>query len=151
MSPEPPTPSHVGLCTPDLEASVRFFVDGLGFALGEGWDLDSEALPALPSALEVEPPPDGPLRLRSQMVRHGDFAVELLGYAAPAPTGRPSTSRGTVGLTHLAFWVDDLEAALAAATAAGGEVLEHTRADAGVQLAFLADPAGVRIEMMQRP
>ena len=102
-------------------------------------------------ALEVRPPQEEPLGVRSQMVSSGAFAVELLGYSAPAPTGDPSTSRGTVGLTHLAFWVDDIDAALQCAVAAGGEVLEHTRADVGVRVAFMADPAGVRIEMMQRP
>ena len=47
-------PSHVGLCTQDLDATLRFFVDGLGFEAADGWDLDSEALPDLPAALEVE-------------------------------------------------------------------------------------------------
>ncbi len=146
-----PTPSHVGLCTPDLDASVTFFVQGLGFESADGWDLDAAMLPALPSALEVDPDTDGKLELRSQMVRSGSFAVELLAYATPRPTGEPSTSRGTVGLTHLALWVDDLDAALERAIAAGGEVLESTRADLGVELVFLRDPAGVRIELMAHP
>lgn len=145
------TPSHVGLCTADLEASTRFFVEGLGFERSDGWDLDAVTLPGLPAALEVDPPPGDTLRVRSQLLRCDGFAVELLAFAAPAPGGSASTSRGTVGLTHLAFWVDDLDAALQRAVDAGGTILESTRADLGIQLAFLADPAGVRIELMQRP
>ncbi len=153
--PPPATPdvaaSHVGLCTPDLDASLRFFVQGLGFEAADGWDLDSETLPGLPHALEVEPEPDRPLAVRSQLVRLGNFAVELLAFDSPATVGAASTSRGSIGLTHLAFWVEDLDATLESAVEAGATLLDRTRADLGVQLVFLADPAGVRIELMQRP
>lgn len=141
------SPSHVGLCTPDLPATLRFFTEGLGFEAAGGWDLDSNSLPGLPAALET----DGEVVVRSQLVRHGDFAVELLGFDRPEPTGSPSASRSQVGLTHLAFWVDDLERAVERAVAGGATVVEGTRADLGVPLVFLVDPAGVRIELMERP
>ncbi len=144
-------PSHVGLCTQDLDATLQFFVEGLGFEAADGWDLDSEALPDLPAALEVEVEADRPLRVRSQMVERDGFAVELLGYESPPPSGMPSQSRGAIGLTHLAFWVDDLDACVATAVAAGGTVIESTRGNPGVELVFLTDPAGVRIEMMELP
>ena len=144
------TPSHVGLCTPDLDATLRFFTEGLGFEAAEGWDLDSEMLPDLPAALEVDQG-DVPLRVRSQTVERDGMKVELLGYDSPAPTGSASTSRGTIGLTHLAFWVDDREAAVERAVAAGAKVIESTRTNPGVDLVFVEDPAGVRIEFMARP
>ena len=143
-------PSHVGLCTPDLDATLRFFTDGLGFDAADGWDLDSEMLPDLPAALEVDGG-DAPVSVRSQMVERDGMKVELLGFDSPAPTGSPSTSRGSVGLTHLAFWVDDREAAVERAVAAGGTVIESTRTNPGVDLVFVEDPAGVRIEFMERP
>ena len=37
------------------------------------------------------------------------------------------------------------------AVAAGGTVVESTRGNPGVELVFLTDPAGVRIEMMELP
>ncbi|MGI9577310.1 MAG: VOC family protein [Microthrixaceae bacterium] len=144
-------PSHVGLCTPDLDATTRFFVEGLGFEAADGWDLDSETLPGLPAALEVEPEPGRAVSVRSQMVQRDGFAVELLGYTSPRPSGVPSQSRGTIGLTHLAFWVDDLDACVATALAAGGTLVESTRSNPGVELVFMTDPAGVRIEMMELP
>ena len=143
-------PSHVGLCTPDLDATLRFFTDGLGFDAADGWDLDSEMLPDLPAALEVDGG-DAPVSVRSQMVERDGMKVELLGFDSPAPTGSPSTSRGSVGLTHLAFWVDDREAAVERAVAAGATVIESTRTNPGVDLVFVEDPAGVRIEFMERP
>ena len=46
-------PSHVGLCVRDLERSLRFFCDGLGFEKAEGFELDSDAAPGLERSLEV--------------------------------------------------------------------------------------------------
>ena len=39
-------PSHVGLCVSDLERSLRFFCDGLGFEKAERHELDSQQLRA---------------------------------------------------------------------------------------------------------
>jgi lactoylglutathione lyase len=142
--------SHVGLCTPDLDASVRFWVDGLGFEEVMAWDLDSESLPGLAASLEVDAP-DGRVEVRSMMIRRDGLSIELLGYRRPEATGTPSASRGRVGLTHVALWVDDLEATLARCVQHGGTLLAPTRQDLGVDLVFLADPTGVRVELMQRP
>lgn len=142
-----PRPSHLGLCVSDLEASLRFYCEGLGFVAAERYTLDSAELPGLDSALEV----DGATVVVSQFVRSGDFAIELLGYERPASTGRPSSSRGQLGMTHLAFHVDELDATIARAVASGGTVIESTRSDLGVQLVFLADPDGVRVEFIHIP
>jgi glyoxylase I family protein len=140
--------SHVGLCTHDLPATLRFWVDGLGFEVAEAWDLDTDMLPGLGAALEV----DGDrVAVRSQMIRRDGVSIEVLAYDEPAPTGRPSTSRGRLGLTHLAFWVDDLEATVARLVEHGGTVIESTRQNLGVDLLFVEDPTGVRVELMRRP
>ena len=43
MTTPPATPaaafSHVGICVADLERSLRFYCDGLGFEVAEGYDL----------------------------------------------------------------------------------------------------------------
>ncbi len=140
-------PSHVGVCVSDLDRSLRFWVDGLGFEAGERYDLESTLLPELHLALEV----DGPVAVTSQFVRHGSTAVELLAFAEPAPTGRPSASRGLLGLTHLAFHVEDLAGAIEHLVRHGGTLIESTRVDVGTNVAFLEDPDGVRIELMEVP
>ena len=138
--------SHVGLCVSDLERSVRFFCDGLGFELAHRFDLDSEQLRGLDRSLEV----DGHVVVTSQFIRLPGMAIELLHYEEPVPHGAPSSSRSSLGLTHLALHVDDLDAAIARAVDHGATVLEHTRANLGVELVFLSDPDGNRIELMQR-
>jgi lactoylglutathione lyase len=146
-SPPSPRPSHLGLCVSDLDATMHFYCDGLGFSAAERFDLDDAMLPGLGASLEVP----GSVAVASQFIRLGDMAIELLHYSSPTATGAPSTSRGQLGLTHLAFHVDDLESALARAIEHGGTLLESTRGSLGVELVFLADPDGTRVELMEMP
>ena len=135
------TPTHLGLCVTDLERSLRFWCDGLGFETREVLELGSEWA----NALEV----DSPAEFTSHFIRKGGLEFELLHYKSPPIHGEASRSRGQVGLTHLALSVDDLDAALDHLVAHGGTVLETTRTALGpVELAFVADPDGVRIELI---
>lgn len=141
-----PAISHVGLCVADLAASLRFYCGGLGFAEAEGYDLDDTMLPGLDLALEVP----GPVSLRSQMITLGTFRIELLAYRSPAVDGAPSTRRNQRGLTHLSILVDDVDATIARAVEHGGTLLEPTRQTLGIDLVFLTDPDGTRVELMAR-
>jgi catechol 2,3-dioxygenase-like lactoylglutathione lyase family enzyme len=139
--------SHFGLCVSDLERSLRFYGDGLGFDVAERYELDSETMPGLDRALEI----GERVTVTSQFIRLGTLGIELLEYSTPAPSGAPSATRAQLGLSHLAFHVDDVEASVAKLVACGGTVIESTRAELGVPLVFLHDPDGVRIELMQVP
>ena len=139
--------SHVGVCVSDLDASLRFYCEGLGFEPSDGFDLTDELLPGLDRALEVP----GPVAVRSQMITRGPIRIELLAYGTPAPTGAPSTSRGQLGLTHLTFSVgrvEDVDALAAHLVACGGTVLADTNVDAGIRILFLTDPDGTRVELL---
>jgi lactoylglutathione lyase len=138
-------PSHFGLCVTDLDRSLRFYTEGLGFEAAERYELDSKEAVGLDLALEVP----GHVQVVSQFIRLGGMAIELLGYATPTPHGKPSTSRGQIGLTHLSFYVDDRDAAADHLASLGATILEETRTSPGIDLVFLADPDGVRIELMQ--
>jgi catechol 2,3-dioxygenase-like lactoylglutathione lyase family enzyme len=141
------TPSHLGLCVRDLEASVRFYNAGLGFELAERYELDDRSLPGLDAALEV----DGPVRLSSQFVELHGLRIELLHFSSPVGSGTPSTRRNQPGLTHLAFNVDDVDAVARRLVDHGGSLIGSTRSRPGVDLVFVADPDGVRIELMAGP
>jgi len=140
-------PSHVGLCVSDLARSLRFYCDGLGFEQAEGYDLDDATVPGLDKSLEVP----GPVVLRSQMITLGPMKIELLHYTSPAVGGVPSARRNQLGLTHLSFWVDDVDRAAAVLVGLGGTILPDTRQAPGVELVFLADPDGTRVELMGAP
>lgn len=136
--------SHVGICVADIDRSIRFYCEGLGFELAERYDLDSEQMPGLDRSLEVA----GPLQVISQMITSGAMKVELLAYPGRPPQGTPSASRGLLGLTHLSFNVEKVDTAAKRLEKFGGTILEETRSDAGIVLLFLADPDGTRIELM---
>jgi catechol 2,3-dioxygenase-like lactoylglutathione lyase family enzyme len=140
-------PSHVGLCVRDLERSLRFFCDGLGFEKVEGFELDSDVAPGLDRSLEVP----GPVKIVSQFVQNDTMKIELLHFVEPEVGGTPSAARNQLGLTHLSFYVDDLDAAATRLVAHGATVIEETRASPGIDLLFLADPDGVRVELMAVP
>ena len=139
-----PRPSHLGICVSDMDRSLRFYCEGLGFETGDNYDLDSSWLAGLDTSLEVP----GPVVVRSQMIRLGAMKIELLGYASPAAVGTPSAHRNQLGLTHLSFLVDDVDAHAERLVSLGGILLPDTRANLGVDLVFLADPDGVRVELM---
>ena len=138
------SPSHFGICVSDLERSLRFYCEGLGFEPAERYDLDSEQMPGLDRSLEVQ----GPLKLISQMIVSGGMKVELLHYPGHPVSGSPSTSRGQLGLTHLSFNVDKVDTAAKRLEEFGGTILPETRSEAGIVLLFLTDPDGTRVELM---
>jgi catechol 2,3-dioxygenase-like lactoylglutathione lyase family enzyme len=140
------SPSHAVICVSDLERSVRFYCEGLGFELAERYDLDSEQLPGLDKGMEVE----RPICVASQMIVSGPMKLELLYYPGRPPRGTPSTSRGLLGLTHLSFYVDDVDSAAARLVEYGGAMVDGTRVDVGIPLVFLTDPDGTRVELMGR-
>ena len=133
--------SHLGICVSDLDRSLRFYCDGLGFEKAESFPIDS----TFADALEVP----GEVVLTSQFIRREGVAIELLHFRSPGPVGEPSQRRNQLGITHLSFLVDDVDATAAALVAAGGAVLQATRTTGDVlDLLFLRDPDGVRIELM---
>ena len=140
-------PSHVGLCVRDLDRSLRFFCDGLGFEKAEGFELDSDTAPGLERSLGVP----GPVKIVSQFIQNDTMKIELLHFVSPGVDGTPSAVRNQVGLTHLSFYVDDLDAATKHLVDCGATVIEETRASPGIDLLFLADPDGVRVELMAAP
>ena len=142
------TPHHIGICVTDLEKSLRFWCDGLGFEttmvppVGSEWK----------EALEVQG--EGDLAFTAHFIKKDGFEFELLHYANPGVHGQASTSRNQLGFTHLALYVDDLDATIDRLVECGGTLVESTRTKFGegpmsMELAFVADPDGVRVELMK--
>jgi len=140
--------SHRGLCVADIAESLRFYRDGLGFAEAEFYEMDD---PALSTVMEVE----GSV-IQAQMVRNPEGVMfELLRFVRPGASGpRERRPNNQYGLTHLAFYVDDMDAAADRVRAAGGRVHDHTRATYGqgnTTMMYCTDPNGVRVELMHNP
>jgi glyoxylase I family protein len=138
-----PKISHIGMCVTDLERSVTFYCGALGFQRAEAYEF-SQGLDAI---MEMER-----TSLRSQFIRRDDgFSIELLQLINPAPTGsRERRPLNQFGLTHLSFYVEDIQATARELAKHGGQVHEHTATDLGfVKLIYCSDPDGIRVELMQ--
>jgi catechol 2,3-dioxygenase-like lactoylglutathione lyase family enzyme len=137
--------THIGLCVADLERSLRFYIDGMGFEeIGRMFTDEPDS----GKILEV----DGAAVELVYLSRDG-FRIELIDFRSPGvetPEARRPVNR--VGLTHFAFRVDDLDAWCARIRAAGGTVLEQTasRFVTGNRGIMVVDPDGTRVELIER-
>gem|GEM_PF-74747 len=122
--------SHVAINTVDLERSLHFYHETLGFPIVEDLTIA------------------GGVRLVH--VRAGEgLTIELFGHPsapAPLPTGLQA------GLAHLALAVDDLDQAYADLRAKGVEFTVPPRSGGGQtkRLAFCKDPDGTLIELVEK-
>ena len=129
----------------DLQRSIAFYQEALGFHEVGRYRAGDEATAKL---LEVEG-----VDLELVYLERDGWRIELLHYASPGyvGTGERRAMNG-LGLTHLSFAVDDLDNVARAIEAAGGHVLEQTRAlfKSGNRGLFAVDPDGTRIELIER-
>jgi lactoylglutathione lyase len=139
--------SHVAIAVTDLQASLRFYCEGLGFEPGPCFESGDEVA----AVSEVDPP----VRMISQYLTKDGFRLELMAWETPAVHGEAAKFRNQRGLTHLSFEVDDVVAVEDRLLALGGHRLPDARVTverdpAPISLVFLTDPDGTRIELLQR-
>ena len=148
MTSPPATFSHLGLCISDLERSLAFYRDALGF---EEYGAHTVG-PEFGRLLEIEG-----VTLQSRFLRKDGVSIELLRFDEPGFSGdgqrRPINK---LGLTHLSLRVTDLAAVAAQIAACGGTVLDDTRTTmemggAKLEFVYCTDPDGIRIELMALP
>ena len=139
---------HVGITVKDLEASIRFYHDVLGLEFSNEpspW-FDGEELG---KAVGV---PGGGLRQVSLLL--GDTMFELLEYKSPpSETTRPLMSN-SIGASHVAFHVDDIEAKKAELEAKGIAFYSPVNVvDEGVlagwRWVYFDDPDGYPLELVE--
>ena len=137
--------SHSGICVPDIDASLAYYA-ALDFRPAENYVFD-EAVDFLDTINEVPG-----IRLRAQMIRDAEGnTLELLKVFEPECFGtRERQPLNRIGLTHIAFWDDEIEATIPILSGLGGYFVEeaHVRMSY-IELQHGADPDGVRIELMR--
>ena len=140
--------SHVGITVRDLDASIRFYHDLLGLEICtepspwfEGPELGHGV--GVPGAA-----------LRQVCLRIGDTMLELLEYKSPpSDTERPLLSH-SVGASHVAFVVDDIQAAVADLERKGVQFYSDVNVVdegplAGWRWVYFADPDGLSLELVE--
>ena len=111
----------VNIDVDDLERATRFYCDGLGLKVGRRFDGWAELVGGS-SPIYLLPKPAG-------------------SRASAAGNGKRDYRRHWTPV-HLDFVVEDIEAAIASAVAAGASVEQAAQDHAYVRLALLADPFG---------
>lgn len=142
---------HVAFTVPDLDEAVKFFADHFGgelvFIDGPFADVDGDGMQR---RLAVHPR----ARCKIAMVRLGlHHNVELFEYEAPGQsTAGPANS--DIGGHHLAFYVDDIDAAFAYVSAIPGVTVQEgpngvdpQAPVAGQRWFYFTSPWGLQMEL----
>jgi catechol 2,3-dioxygenase-like lactoylglutathione lyase family enzyme len=139
---------HFGVTVKDLDASLRFYHDVLGL------EIVSEPSPWFDSP-ELGPAVGVPgAALRQVCLKVGTSTLELLEYRSPpSETSRPLPSNN-ISASHVAFVVEDIEAAKAELEAKGIEFFSDVNVvDEGVlagwRWVYFADPDGYPLELVE--
>ncbi len=139
---------HVGITVKDLDASIRFYHDvlGLGFSNEPSPWFEGEELGR---GVGV---PGAALRQVSLLV--GDTTLELLEYKSPPTETTAPLKSNNRGASHVAFVVDDIEAAKFELEAKGVQFYSSVNVvDEGVlagwRWVYFQDPDGYPLELVQ--
>jgi catechol 2,3-dioxygenase-like lactoylglutathione lyase family enzyme len=144
---------HINIVVADLESMIRFYSESLGLRVSKRVTISGEwidrtvGLSGVKADVVYLDPPSGP-------------RVELIRYIAPVGTSPDSLDiSNTRGLRHVAFRVDDIEAAVAGLRRAGIRFLSEIQLvpDSQVtyaggvrkRLVYFRDPEGNLLELCE--
>jgi|SRR5659263_293379 len=129
---------HIGIMTNDLQKSVEFYTDVLGFSISSKIEMEEVGLSAI-------------------FIEKNGSKIELMGYRGAIPK-RSEGIEIKLGVSsipindHITFTVDDLGATVTELKEKGIEFgLETTELEGGMKLASFKDPNGVLIELVEHP
>jgi len=140
-------PHHTGLQVRDLEASLVFYRDILGFEVVFAWNPRAAYIGELVGYPDVD--------LHAAILRPPNSTVflELLEYRNVERTP-VDTSTANPGTAHTAYFVDDLDAMYADLVARGvgsvsPPVTPTIGPNRGGRAVYMLDPDGIRVELIQ--
>jgi catechol 2,3-dioxygenase-like lactoylglutathione lyase family enzyme len=135
---------HVGIVVDDLAAATAFFV-ALGLELqGEGsvegdWVDRVVGLEGVRSDIAMLETPDGRSRIELSQFR-----------SPPAPDGDPESPPNALGIRHVTFEVDDVDATLSALRPHGAELVGTVENYEDIyKLCYVRGPAGIIVELAE--
>ena len=131
------TIDHIGIMTNDLQQSVEFYTDVLGFSVSRKIEMEKVGLTAV-------------------FVEKDGSKIELMKYKGKQIPKRSEVAKLKLGGSsipindHITFSVDDIEAATTELKEKGVVFnLEPIQLEGGMKLATFKDPEGVMIELVE--
>jgi len=139
---------HTGITVSNLERSLAFWRDVLGFELSHRAHQKGELAEQITGVRGAE--------ILIAVVKVPGHKIELLEYRAPADRKQVELRPCDVGSVHVALTVDNLDAVLEAVAASGWKAAGQpqtltTGPNAGKRVIYVRDPDGTTIEFMQPP
>ncbi len=140
--------NHTSFTVSDLSRTLAFFRDALGF------EVLSRSPRAISMGERITGVPGADLLVA--YVQGPGHRLELIEYRAPADRGKVVSRPCDAGFAHIAFDVDDIEAAIAAAAPHGvipvnDPVTIDKGPNTGGKAVYLRDADGITIEFIQPP
>src|SRR6266700_6120601 len=138
---------HTGITVSNLERSLAFWRDVLGFELSHTAHQTGEMASEITGVKGAE--------IKLAVVKApGGHKIELLEYLAPEDRQRGNLRPCDIGSAHVALLVEDLDAVLAQIAASGWKAAGKpqtltTGPNAGKRVVYVRDPDGTTIEFMQ--
>jgi len=132
------TIDHIGILTNDLQRSVEFYTEVLGFSISAKIEMDDVGLSAI-------------------FIEKNGSRIELMGYKGAIPERSEGIEiklgGGLIPINdHITFTVDDIEATVTGLKGKGVEFgLEPIQVEGGMKIASFKDPNGVLIELVEHP
>ena len=139
---------HTGITVSDLERSLAFWHDVLGFELSHRAHQKGDLAEQITGVAGAE--------ILIAVVKAPGHKIELLEYRAPADRKKLEARPCDVGAIHVALTVDNLEAVLEKIAASGWNAAGEPQTlivgpNAGKRVIYVRDPDGTTIELMQTP
>ncbi len=139
---------HTGITVSNLERSLGFWRDVLGFELSHRAHQTG--------ALAAEITGVSGAEIFIAVVKAPGHKIELLEYRAPADRRHVALRPCDIGSVHVALTVDNLDAVLDAIAASGWKAAGKPQTlqsgpNAGKRVIYVRDPDGTTIEFMQPP
>jgi catechol 2,3-dioxygenase-like lactoylglutathione lyase family enzyme len=139
--------NHTSFTVSDLDRSLAFFRDGLGFEVTSRAPRDPALIQAITGVEGAE--------LSIAFVRGPGHSLELIQYDGPADRGKVTSRPCDTGFAHLAYDVDNIDAAIATSANYGvrpiGQVTVIDKGpNAGGRVCYLRDQDGVTIEFIEK-
>jgi catechol 2,3-dioxygenase-like lactoylglutathione lyase family enzyme len=139
--------NHTSFTVSDLDRSLAFFRDALGFEV-------SSKGPRSPSLIQAITGVEG-AEVLIAYVRGPGHSIELIQYIKPETRSSVRPQPCDTGFSHIAYDVDDIDAAIQAARDHSVEPIGPVVAidqgpNRGSRVAYLRDPDGITIEFIEK-
>ena len=139
--------NHTSFTVSDIDRSLAFFRDALGF------EVTSKG-PRSPSLIQAITGVEG-AEVLIAYVRGPGHSIELIEYIKPETRSSVRPQPCDTGFSHIAYDVDDIDAAIQAARDHSVEPIGPVVAidqgpNRGSRVAYLRDPDGITIEFIEK-